>query len=98
MTDYTGTSFLVSIKDGNRSSLPFGNLNSRNGVAIVLSFFGCSQEVLYLMQRFNHKSRAYISNAGGLKGFLVPQIIAILKEANRNGEIQYVARYQKVDI
>ena len=31
-----------------------------------------SEEILFLLQKLNHSTRAYIYNAKGLKGFLVP--------------------------
>ena len=39
-------------------------------MATTLSFFGFSWEVINFMQRASHGTRAYIINAGMLKGFL----------------------------
>ena len=51
--------------------MPFGALKSRLGIATVLSYFGGKDEVHGLMRVMSHKTRAYIKNAEGLKGFLV---------------------------
>jgi len=47
----------------------------------MLGFLGDSDEILNLMQRLSHSTRAYLVNAKGLKGFLVLGITAIFKEA-----------------
>ena len=60
----------VMIRDECRRKLPFGNLKTRNGTAIVLSYYGNNVEVFELMQTTSHLSRAFIINANGLKGFL----------------------------
>ena len=60
----------VKIKNAHRSGLPF-SLKSRNGVAIVFSFYGDSEKVGIFMQKASHKTRAYYVNANGLKGFIV---------------------------
>ena len=60
----------VKIKQAFRSGLPF-SLKSRNGVAIVFSFYGDSEKVGTFMQRASQKTRAYYINANGLKGFIV---------------------------
>ena len=46
--------------------------------AIILSFYGESGEVSYLMYYASHKTRAYFVNARMLKGFLVPSVIEIV--------------------
>ena len=63
-------SLKAKIKKAYRSGLPF-SLKTRNGVAIVFSFYGDSEKVGTFMQRASQKTRAYYVNANGLKGFLV---------------------------
>ena len=40
---------MVEIRDEYRKSLPFGNLQSRNGVATVLCYYGYWHDVCDLM-------------------------------------------------
>ena len=44
----------VKIKKQYSRSLPFGRLQSRNGLAIVMSFYGNPDVVSDLMQTCNH--------------------------------------------
>ena len=53
-----------------RSKLPFDILQSRHVLATTFAYFGCFDEVSYLMQKLSHSTRAYFINAGGLKAFL----------------------------
>ena len=39
-------------------------------MALVWSYYSINEKVIDLLQRMSHKSRAYIYNADGLKGFL----------------------------
>ena len=94
----TSRNIVTQIVEKYHKSLPFGELKSRMGVALVLSYFGDSEKVYKLMQCTSHRSRAYIFNAKGLKGFLVPGIIAALKEAQETGSIEYATKYQSVNI
>lgn len=55
--------------------LPFRGIQSRNATAVILSFFGMAENVLVMMRKLSHQTRAYIFNAGGLKGFLVREPI-----------------------
>ena len=48
------------------------------------------------MQTMSHKTRAYFFYACGLKGFLARGTISILKQAELNGEIRAVTRYQHI--
>ena len=55
--------FEVSIKDERRKLMPFAKMQSRVTVAIMLGFLGDSDEILNLMQRLSHTTRAYLVNA-----------------------------------
>ena len=91
--------FGVPIKDELRSSLILG-LKSRLSIALILSFLAHSEEILFLLQKLNHSTRAYIQNAKGLKGFLVPlniihELDYLLKdEALCNPSIQYETEFE----
>ena len=51
-------------------------------MATVLSFYGDSEQVGFLMQTASHKTRAYYINANGFSGFVVESaIIDVLKKA-----------------
>ena len=60
----------VEIKSDYRKVMPIGGVQSRHATAVILSFYGFDSEVCYLMQIMSHKTRAYIVNTDGLKGFL----------------------------
>ena len=55
--------FMVSMKDERRKLIPFAKMQSRVTVAIMLGFLGDSDEILNLMQRLSHTTRAYLVNA-----------------------------------
>ena len=78
----SGHSLIVKLADKYRRALPFGNLKSRVGIAYTLSYYGDSDDVLFMMQRVSHRTRSFIHNSDRLKGFLARGIIAILKQAD----------------
>ena len=84
---------MVQVWDEYRKILPFRYLQSRNGTAIILSFYGDRDDVRILMQKVNHKTRAYFVNALGLRGFLEPGVHEILIEAEKSGELREVTKY-----
>ena len=54
----------VGIKKAHKKKFPFGQqLQTRVGVAVILSFLGDNETVYYLLQRMSHKTRAYLINA-----------------------------------
>ena len=69
----------IAIVEEHLRCLPFGALKSRNASAIMLSFFGTSELVYEMLRTVSHKTRAYITNAVGLKGFIIPTITPVLR-------------------
>lgn len=63
--------FKVAIHFQDSSKLPFGQLQSRIGIALVLSYLDFNEEIADLMQKISHLSRVYFINGNGLKGFLI---------------------------
>ena len=61
----------VKIQDKLKKSLPFKSIQSRLPTATILAYTGYMREVIILLQRLSHGSRAFIFNAKGLEGFLV---------------------------
>ena len=61
--------------------MPFGELTSRNAIAIVLSFAEDREKTYELLQTISHSTRAYLYNAKGLKGFLVNGIPELIRKA-----------------
>ena len=73
---------VIAFRQDHRKSIPFANIKSRNAAAILLSYYGNPREVYELMRIASHKTRAYIVNAGGLKGYLVNySFLTILQKA-----------------
>ena len=89
----------VAIKKQYLKAIPFGKLQSRAPVAIMLSFYGFNFQVQNLMQKLSHKTRAYFVNAGGLKGFLVVgTVFAILKNTKARGKLGEITQYHQIEI
>ena len=70
----------IAIREEHLRCLPFGVLKSRNASAVMLSFYGTSEIVYQMLRAVSHKTRAYITNAVGLKGFLIPTITPVLRD------------------
>ena len=84
----TSIDIKVLIKEEFKKVLPLHDLQSRNVTGTVLSYVDYREEVVVILQNLNHKTRAYIINAAGLKGYLVWEPIKrILKEALVSGRI-----------
>ena len=80
--------------------MPFGAMKSRHGVAVMLSFLGSKIKVYELMRTMSHRTRAYIHNANGLKGFLTRgTVLNILEDLQGNKkELLKMTDYQLIDI
>ena len=92
---------IVPIKQELSKVLPFDGLQSRNVHAMVLTYLGFKEDVFVVMQKTNHKSRAYIMNAEGLKGFLISGLKLILNtliNSQYTAEIDKVAKWQVCDL
>ena len=53
------------------------------------------------MQYLSHETRAFIWNADGLQGFLkthAEDIMEILRNAQKTGDLQKITKYQTVDL
>ena len=65
----------VEIKEIYLKKLPFDKIPSRLPTAIILAYFDLNEVVISVMLRLSHRSRAYIHNEGGLRGFLVDYLL-----------------------
>ena len=66
----------------------------------MLSYIGNRQQVVTLMQRASHGTRAYIINNDGLPGFLISQreqIMNLLKLPEIQAEAKEAIKYQVID-
>ena len=50
------------------------------------------------MQKLSHKTRAYIVNEKGLKGFVILSVATILKEAQKSGELDQATTHQHINL
>lgn len=80
-----------------RCELPFENIQTRLGSAMILSYYGDDGEVSQLMQRLSHKTWNYLSRSNKLKGFLVPQNILSKLERMPDERLQSINKYQNID-
>ena len=52
-----------------------------------------------MLQSISHVTRAYIINADGLNGFLIEiEIIKVLTESEKNGQLEIAKRWQMIDL
>ena len=84
----------VAIRQELSKCLPFGSLQAREPVATIFSFVDYRYKVIPLFQTISHKTRAYIFNAGGLKGFLLlPDPQKLLQRADSNSLLEPVKKH-----
>ena len=68
-------------------------------MAEIWAFVGWEHQATQCLQQLSHRSRAYLQNAGGLKGFLVKaDVTRIIKQAIHTREIEQVTRWQHIDL
>ena len=67
--------------------MPF-SLKSRNGIAIVFSFYGDGEDFADFMQNASHKTRAFYVNSEGNPGFLVRSIVIETLRKVEDNEIE----------
>ena len=83
----------VPIRDDLKSNLIFG-LEARPPISIILGFVDYRHQVIPLMQGLSHGTRAYIVNADGLPGFVIPfDIIRYLKIADEAGQLEHARQW-----
>ena len=80
--------------------MPFRGIESRVAMATIWACVDYKYEVIEILQKLSHSSRAYLWNANALPGFLVikPDIIGILKRAHADGTIQEIETWHKINI
>ena len=66
----------IKIKQEHALVMPLGKIQSRLPSATILAYMDFKDEVVLLMMRLNHKTRAYIYRAEGLSGFLISDQIS----------------------
>ena len=64
-------------------------MKSRNGIAIVFSFFGDNEQVGDLMQKASNTTRSYYFNALGFNAFLKPSILKALWSATAKESMDF---------
>ena len=85
---------IVKIDETKKKRLPFKDLMSRLGTAIVLGYLGFRHQVIPIMQTLSHGTRAFVWSANGLQGFVIrADIMYILNEAKKSGELEEVTKY-----
>ena len=66
---------------------------------MILSFLGYRKEVMPILQKLSHSTRAYIVNSDGLPGFLIPKVlipfdlVKNLKAAEEAGDLEYAKKW-----
>ena len=91
-------SIKVPIKHELKKGLVFG-LRARLPIAIIIGFIGYRHDVMPMMQKLSHGTRAYICNAKGLPGFVDElHIVEILKLAEEKGQLEHAKNWQVLEI
>ena len=62
-----------------------------------MSYYGFRVDVYRLMQRLSHQSRAFITNANGLKAFILPFDLTRFLEIADGEKFEEASKYQHVD-
>ena len=80
--------------------MPVQGIQSRLATALIFSYVGNQHQVPGILQKLSHRTRAYIVNADGLKGFLIRlgKVAGIIHNAERMGRLKEVLRWQQVEI
>ena len=78
-------------------------IEARPPIGMILGFYGFCHQVMKLMQRLSHRTRAYIVNAEGLPGFVLKyqfdiDIITFLYKADEAGQLEHARLYQNIDL
>ena len=58
-----------------------------------MSYYGFRLDVYRLMQRLSHQSRAFITNANGLKGFVEPFDLTRFLEISEGQKFEEAIKY-----
>ena len=66
----------INFKKEHARALPFKELKSRLATAEVLAFLDYSDDVILIMLRLSHITRAYIKHADLLRGFLIDDLVS----------------------
>ena len=86
----------VGILQELKNALPFFKARPPSG--IFFGFLGFRHEVVPLLQKISHGTRAYIINADGLHGFVHDLDIAeILRRADKCGLLDEAKKWQEID-
>ena len=99
LEEYPCLDTVVAIREEYLKDLPFGELKSRHGLALMWSYLGDRFLVGHLMQTLCHRSRAYYVQANQLRGFLVPfkpwqlEFAELVKRIPK-AEFQRIFKYQ----
>ena len=89
----------VKLKIKYDKAMPFEGLPAREAMATVWSYVGWKFQVVDILQKLSHQSRAYLYNGHGLSGFLVElNVIPVLKRLESKGKLDEISPWQRVDI
>ena len=66
----------------------------------ILGYLDFKIEIIHILQRLSHSSRAFIWNADGLPGFLVEtdKVMWILEKAEKTQKIVQLSKWQHHDM
>ena len=79
--------------------MPIEGIVAREATALIWTYLGWKHEVCPLMQRLSHSSRAYLINAKGLPGFLVPiDIPKMVTNLHKKGLLVEATKWHEIDL
>ena len=89
----------VGLKPELLKGMPFGTLKSRYALGLIFSLAGFKEEMFLILQNTSHKTRAYLWNANGLRGFLVEDcsVLRIISEVLSKDRLDEKVKWPRID-
>ena len=79
--------------------MPFDGIESPNAMATIWMFVDYKYQAIEILQKLSHRSRAYIWNSNGLRGFLITRtdVASILEQAQEDGSLEDINAWHNID-
>ena len=79
--------------------MPFDGVNAREAMATIWSFVGWKHEIIEILQKLSQRSRAYLYNANGLRGFaLEMRVMRVVKKLAAKNLLDEISKWQCINL